>query len=103
MRLSELRGKKVRSLDGEMLGRVHEVHCEGGQVTAFMCGPGSFIERWTARKQGRRIPWEFVRRIERDALIVTPDPPQKKAPRKKPGASRSRPGTRRPSARRSKR
>jgi sporulation protein YlmC with PRC-barrel domain len=102
MLLSELRGKKVRSLDGEMLGRVHEVHCERGKVTAFMSGPGSFIERWTARREGRRIPWEFVRRIERDALIVSPDPPQKKPP-KKPSASRSRQGTRRPSARPSKR
>ena len=64
MRLTDLRDKKVRSLDGETLGRVHEVHTEGGKVIAFMCGPGSFIERWTARKEGRRIPWEFVKRIE---------------------------------------
>jgi sporulation protein YlmC with PRC-barrel domain len=98
MLLSELRGKKVRSLDGEMLGRVHEVHCEGGMVTAFMCGPGSFIERWTARRQGRRIPWELVRRIDADAVVVSPDPPQKKV-----SASRSRQGTRRPIAPRSKR
>ena len=98
MRLSALRGMKVRSLDGETLGRVHEVHCTGGKVTAFMCGPASLIERWTARKEGRRIPWEYVKRVEADALVVTPDPPQKK-----PGASRSRQGTRRPSAPPSKR
>jgi sporulation protein YlmC with PRC-barrel domain len=98
MLLSELRGKKVRSLDGETLGRVHEVHCDGGRVTAFMCGPGSFVERWTARRQGRRVPWEFVRRIDADAVVVSPDPPQKKV-----SASRSRQGTRRPIAPRSKR
>jgi sporulation protein YlmC with PRC-barrel domain len=98
MLLSELRGKKVRSLDGETLGRVHEVHCDGGRVTAFMCGPGSFVERWTARRQGRRVPWEFVRRIDADAVVVSPDPPQKKV-----SASRSRQGTRRPTAPRSKR
>ena len=98
MRLSELRDKKVRSLDGETLGRVHEVHTDGGTVTAIMCGPGSFIERWTARKEGRRIPWEFVKRIDADALIVTTDPPQRKT-----HASRSRQGTRRPSAPQSKR
>lgn len=69
-RLSDLRDKKVRSLDGETLGRVHEVHCEAGQVTALMCGPGSFIERWTGRKKGRRIPWDEVRRIEPDAVVV---------------------------------
>lgn len=72
IRLSELRDKKVRSLDGETLGRVHEVHCKDGKVVALMCGPGSLIERWTARKQGRRIPWEAVRRIERDGVIIAP-------------------------------
>ena len=78
IRLSELRDKKVRSLDGETLGRVHEVHCKGGKVTALMCGPGSLIERWTARKQGRRIPWEAVRRIERDGCIVAPTSAKRK-------------------------
>jgi sporulation protein YlmC with PRC-barrel domain len=72
IRLSDLRDKKVRSLDGETLGRVHEVHCKGGKVIALMCGPGSLIERWTGRKRGRRIPWESVRRIERDGVIVAP-------------------------------
>jgi sporulation protein YlmC with PRC-barrel domain len=72
MRLSNLRDKKVRTLDGKTLGRVHEVHCKAGLVTALMCGPGSLIERWTARKKGRRIPWDDVRRIETDAVIVAP-------------------------------
>jgi sporulation protein YlmC with PRC-barrel domain len=72
MRLSDLRDKKVRSLDGDTLGRVHEVHCKDGRVIALMCGPGSLIERWTARRKGRRIPWDEVRRIERDAVIVAP-------------------------------
>jgi sporulation protein YlmC with PRC-barrel domain len=75
MRLSDLRGKKICSLDGEMLGRVHEVHCDGGRVTALMCGPGSLIERWTARNAGRRIPWEEVRRIDSDRVIVAPNKP----------------------------
>ena len=55
MRLSELRDKKVRTLDGKSFGRVHEVHCDDGKVVALMCGPGSFIERWTARSRGRRV------------------------------------------------
>ena len=71
IRLSDLRDKTIRSLDGEKLGRVHEVHCKDGRVVALMCGPGSLIERWTARSTGRRIPWESVRRIERDAVVVT--------------------------------
>jgi sporulation protein YlmC with PRC-barrel domain len=103
MRLSDLRDTMVRTLDGETLGRVHEVHCEGGRVTALICGAGSFIERLTAKKQGRRIPWECVKRIGRKEIIVTPDPPQRKPRAKKASASRSRQGTRQPSGRRSKR
>jgi sporulation protein YlmC with PRC-barrel domain len=97
MRLSELRDAKVKTLDGETLGRVHEVHVEAGKVVALTCGPGSFIERLTARKHGRRIPWECVRRITHKEVVVVPDPPQRVS------ASRTRQGTRRPSAPRSKR
>ena len=102
MRLTDLRDKKVRTLDGETLGRVHEVHCDGGRIVALMCGPGSLIERLTARKQGRRIPWECVvagragagRRRARSAAARIAEASS---------ASRSRQGTRRPSAPRSKR
>ena len=38
MRLTDLRHKQVRGLDGERLGRVFEVHCEGGSVSALMVG-----------------------------------------------------------------
>lgn len=101
MRLSDLRDKKIKTLDGETLGRVHEVHCDEGRVTALMCGPGSFIERLTAKTEGRRIPWECVKRVEERAVIVT-DPPQQK-PAKKTTGSRTQRRTRQPSARRSKR
>lgn len=99
MRLSDLRDAKVRTLDGERLGRVHEVHCDGGRITALTCGPGSFIESLTAKKHGRRIPWEFVRRVTHHEVVVAPDPPQ----RTTRNAPRSRPRTRRPTAPRSKR
>ena len=101
MRLSQLRDAKVKTLDGETLGRVHEVHVDNGRVTALTCGPGSFIEQLTAKKHGRRIPWECVRRITPEAVVVIPDPPQRIV--KKTRASRSRQGTRRPSGQRSKR
>jgi len=78
MRLTDIRDKEVRTLDGERLGRVHEVHCERGVVTALMVGPGSFIERLTARKKGRRVPWDRVRKIDADRILVTPNPPQRK-------------------------
>lgn len=100
MRLSDLRNAIVRTLDGERLGRVHEVHAEGGRIVALICGPGSLIERLTARSEGRRVPWECVRRIADGEIFVTPDPPRRK-PAKAPSAARNRPGTRRPSGRRS--
>ena len=43
MRLTDLRDKKVVTLDGKRFGRIHEVHCDGGRVTALMTGPGSLI------------------------------------------------------------
>ena len=58
------------------------------------------IERLTARRQGRRIPWECVRRVGAKEVVVTPDPPQRIV---KSSASRNRRGTRRPSGRPSKR
>jgi sporulation protein YlmC with PRC-barrel domain len=100
IRLSQLRDAKVKTLDGESLGRVHEVHCDGGRVTAIMCGPGSFIERLTDRKKGRRIPWDYVRKVAPGEVVVTPDPPQRNV---KPSGSRSPRRTPQASARRSKR
>src|SRR4051812_9058161 len=71
MRLSELRGLKVKTLDGQSLGRVHEVHCEHGRISALMCGAASFLERLTARSAGRQIPWDCVRKINKTELVVT--------------------------------
>jgi hypothetical protein len=81
---------------------VHEIHAENGRIVALTCGPGSFIERLTAKKHGRRVPWGCVVRIAKGEIFVAPDPPQR-TPRKKANASRTRQGTRRPSAQRSKR
>jgi sporulation protein YlmC with PRC-barrel domain len=99
IRLSDLRDKPIRTLDGERLGRVHEVHCEKGQVVALVTGLRSLIERLTARDHGRRIPWECVVRVEAGQVVVTADPPRRK-PARRPSGSHSRQGTRRPSARR---
>lgn len=102
MRLSDLRDKRLRTLDGKSLGRVHEVHCEKGRVVALMCGPGSLIERWTAQPEGRRIGWERVVRVEPRQIVVGPDKADSKAA-KRPSAARTRPGTRQPSAQRPRR
>jgi sporulation protein YlmC with PRC-barrel domain len=98
MRLTDLRDAKIRTLDGQVLGRVHEVHCKDGRIVALVCGAASFIERLTGKNRGRRVPWECVEKIAAGEIYVTADPP-----RRKPGAARSRQGTRRPSAPRSKR
>lgn len=82
MRLSNLRNKPVRTLDGKRLGRVHEVHCERGRVAALIAGAGSFIERLTAKDHGRRIPWECVTRVESGVIIVSEDPAQRSLARK---------------------
>ena len=103
MRLSDLSDAKVRTLDGDVLGRVHEVHCERGRIVALTCGPGSLIEKLTAKKHGRRIPWEYVRNVKYREVTVTPDPPQREASGKKPSGSRSRRRTPRASGQRSKR
>lgn len=77
IRLSDLRGKMIRSLDGKQLGRVHEVHCNQGRISALVCGPGSLVERWTARNKGRRIPWAQVSRIEPSAVFIDPRRPKR--------------------------
>jgi sporulation protein YlmC with PRC-barrel domain len=78
MRLTDIRHKEVRTLDGERLGRVFEVHCDGGEVTALKVGAGSLLERMTAQRHGRRIPWECVRKIDERQILVTLDPPRRK-------------------------
>jgi sporulation protein YlmC with PRC-barrel domain len=96
MRLSDLRDQTVRSLDGKSLGRVHEVHCESGKVVALICGPSGMLERLTGRGSGSRIAWDSVRKVDSKGVWIAP-------PKEKASASRSRRGTRQPSARRSKR
>jgi sporulation protein YlmC with PRC-barrel domain len=98
MRLTDLRGARVKSVDGQTLGRVHEVQAEGGKIVALRCGAASLLERMTSRSHGRRIPWESVRTIARGEIVVTSE-----ASEKKPSGPRSPQGTRRPSAPRSKR
>src|SRR5206468_12034289 len=65
MRLSDLRDAKVKSLDGETPGRVHEVHSEGGRLVELTCGAGSWLESLTAKTGGRRVPWAWVVGLER--------------------------------------
>lgn len=94
IRLSDLRDAKIRTLDGGTLGRVHEVHSQGGRIVALTCGAGSWFESLTAKSGGRRISWDRVLRIADGEIVVGPE---------KASASRTRQGTRPPTAPRSKR
>ncbi len=72
MRLSDLRDAKVKTFDGETLGRVHDVHIEGGRIVALACGAGGFIERLTAKTEGRRIPWSACAGSKRKRSLLCP-------------------------------
>jgi sporulation protein YlmC with PRC-barrel domain len=71
MKLSDLRHKKIRTPEGDELGRIQEIHCDGGRVVALTYGPSGFLERWGG-KSGRRIAWDAVKSIGRGAVIVAP-------------------------------
>ena len=77
MRLTELQNKTAYTLDGKRLGRVHEIHCDNEIVVALKLGPGSFIERMTSKTEGRRVDWDSVCRVERNRILVVPDPPER--------------------------
>ena len=73
MRLSDLRDAKVKNLDGKTLGRVHEVHSEGGRIVALSCGAASLIERLTTKGHGQRIAWDRVVTVARKEVVVGPE------------------------------
>lgn len=86
MRLSDLRDKKLVDVEGKSLGRVHEVHCAGGRVTALKLGAGGLLERLTDKSKGRRIAWEQVVSVSSDRIVVSPG----RAKGKSASGSRSR-------------
>jgi sporulation protein YlmC with PRC-barrel domain len=70
MRLGELYDAKVRSAAGKRLGRVHEIIVEDGQVTKLGVGAANILERLFARRHGRHIAWEKVKKIEGGTIVV---------------------------------
>ena len=63
--------RRVRTESGKRLGRVHEIHVDGGRVVALTCGAGGMLQRLTQSRHGHRIAWERVIRIDADAIIVS--------------------------------
>jgi sporulation protein YlmC with PRC-barrel domain len=70
MRLSDLYGAAVRDRDGRRFGRLLEIYVDGDRVEAIGCGAASLLGRLTGRGEGRKIPWESVRRIDRQGIVV---------------------------------
>lgn len=70
MRFAELYGARVRDHEGAPLGRVREVYCRGGEVTHIGLGIGGLLQRLTAGRKDRRIPWGSVVRIRGGAIVV---------------------------------
>jgi sporulation protein YlmC with PRC-barrel domain len=70
IRAGDLQGKRVRRSDGEVLGRVDELHLRDGEVIALTCGAGGWRQRFATSRQGRRIAWDRVRRITPHEILV---------------------------------
>ena len=75
MTLSELRTKEVIDVqDGRRLGKVMDLEfsVEDSRVTALVApSETSFLQSLRGEKCGLVIPWEDVRRIGDDVILVT--------------------------------
>lgn len=82
IRAAELYGRKVRGQDGKVLGKVHEIHADGGQVRYLTVGAGGLLQRLTASHRGRRIDWEAIVAIDRQGLLVGDRPTRQRRRRR---------------------
>lgn len=79
MRLTELTGKEIVNLaNGARLGMVGEsdlvVDAQTGRVSSIILPrKGNFFSFWVEKQQQLVIPWEAVRRIGREVIIVDID------------------------------
>jgi len=70
MRLSELNGKEIINLvDGTKMGTFYKAEAvcnlSAGRIHSFL-----LAERGTLLRKEREIPWETVRKISKDLLLV---------------------------------
>lgn len=75
MTLSELRTKEVIDVqDGKRLGRVMDIEfcAEDSRVTALVVpAETSFLQSLRGEKCGMVVPWENIRRIGDDVILVS--------------------------------
>lgn len=78
MRLSDLVGKQIVNIyDGARLGTVGEsdlvIHTETGEIDSIILpNKGNLLSIWVDR-QNLTIPWEAVKKIGREVIIVDLD------------------------------
>ena len=70
MRACQLDGIRVRRESGEVLGRVHEIHAEGGEIKTLICGARGFWQRLSGARGGHRIAWSQVKSVTAGELVV---------------------------------
>ena len=88
IRASELQGKRVRSENGEVLGRVYEIRLRHSRVAALICGARGFFQRLAGTVSGHRIAWEQVRKITSSEIVIA-DSASRTVPRRRPRRRRS--------------
>lgn len=70
IRSADLQGKRVRTEEGQRLGRVAEVHTKDGEVTVLVCGARGLLKRFRASRGGAEVRWQDVRRLTDREIVV---------------------------------
>ena len=70
IRTSDLQGKPVRRENGEVLGRVYEIHIRHSRVASLICGSRGVLQRLTGSASGHRVDWTQVREVTPKEIIV---------------------------------
>ena len=72
-RISDMRSKEVINItDGERLGVIYDVlfSAETGRITAVILPGGSKLLGLLGRDEDVMIPWENIRRVSNDVVLV---------------------------------
>ena len=76
---SDLYGAKVRDPDGRIIGRVHEIHIRDGDVRSLTVGAKGLLQRFTASRMGKRIPWDAVSSIDGGVVVLSRVPKSRRS------------------------
>jgi len=68
MLLCQLNRRPVLDADGKLLGLLHELETENGQVERLVFGKAGFLERMTGRSASTKRPWADVVKIDQAGI-----------------------------------